>query len=84
MPVVAKCDAALLNCEPAIGAEIDPRLQSRVICVTGDVITPINKAFLSEASIPCVFKPFGVDDLMEKVKQILEEDRHAQVTHPHR
>jgi len=64
--------------------DIDPSLQRRVICVTGDVISARNKVFLEESGIPCVAKPFGVDELMRLVKQVLGgETKDAQVTYSH-
>lgn len=51
--------------------EIDPSLQQKVICITGDVISASNKAFLEQARIPCVTKPFGIEALMSLVKSVL-------------
>jgi len=63
---------------------ISPSLQRKVICVTGDVVSSQNEAFLHETGIPCVAKPFGVNELMRQVKQVLEgEDKDAQVTYSH-
>ena len=64
--------------------EVVPVLQQRVICVTGDVISAKNKAFLEESGIPCIVKPFGVDELMSLVKQVLGgEIENAQITYSH-
>jgi PAS domain S-box-containing protein len=64
--------------------EVVPALQQRVICVTGDVISAKNKAFLEESGVPCVAKPFGVDELMSLVKQVLGgEIEDAQITYSH-
>lgn len=62
--------------------KVAPALRERTICVTGDVISARNRAFLSETGIPCVAKPFGIDELMSQVKQILEGGvKNAQVTY---
>ena len=61
---------------------ISPALQRKVVCVTGDVVSSHNEAFLHETGIPCVAKPFGVNELMRQVKQVLEgENKDAQVTY---
>jgi PAS domain S-box-containing protein len=61
---------------------ISPSMQRKVICVTGDVVSSQNEAFLHETGIPCVAKPFGVNELMRQVKQVLEgENKDAQVTY---
>ncbi|MEE8353621.1 MAG: ATP-binding protein [Dehalococcoidales bacterium] len=62
--------------------KVAPALRQRTICVTGDVISARNRAFLSDSGIPCVAKPFGVDELMSQVKQILGGGaENAQVTY---
>jgi len=48
--------------------DIAPSLQRKVVCITGDVISARNKAFLEKAKIPCITKPFTVDGLIHKVK----------------
>jgi PAS domain S-box-containing protein len=57
--------------------EVDPELQRRVVCVTGDIVSRTNQAFLDEVGIPCVAKPFSVDELMCQVKLVLEGERCA-------
>lgn len=62
--------------------EIDPSLQQKVICITGDIISARNKTFLKQAGIPCVTKPFGIEALMSLVKTVLGgETDDAQVTY---
>ncbi len=61
---------------------ISPTLQRKVVCVTGDVVSVQNEAFLHETGIPCVAKPFGINELMRQVRQVLEgEKKDAQVTY---
>lgn len=64
--------------------EIDPSLQQKVVCITGDVISARNKAFLDEVGIPCIAKPFGVDELLYQVKLVLGgQTNDAQITYSH-
>lgn len=53
--------------------KIDPLLPSKVICITGDIISTQNKEFLEKAKLPCVTKPFSIDELMMTVKSNLGE-----------
>jgi len=65
--------------------EIDPALQQKVICITGDIISAKNKAFLDEVGIPCITKPFGVEELTQQVKQVLGgKQNDAQITYSYR
>jgi len=48
--------------------DIAPSLRRKVVCITGDVISAKNKAFLEKAKIPCITKPFAVDELIHQVK----------------
>lgn len=50
---------------------IAPSLAGKVVCITGDIISPGNMAFLNETGIPYITKPFGIDDLKEQVKLII-------------
>jgi len=62
--------------------EIDPSLQQKVVCITGDVISARNKAFLDKTGIPFIAKPFGVDELMHQVKLVLGgQTKDAQITY---
>jgi len=65
--------------------EIDPSLEGKVVCITGDVISPRNKAFLDSTRIPCIVKPFTAEQLMRQVKLGLGGNGgHAQTTYSYR
>jgi CheY-like chemotaxis protein len=51
--------------------EIAPDLLRRVICISGELVSARNKAFLAENRLPYLTKPFGVRDLLEKVATVL-------------
>jgi PAS domain S-box-containing protein len=62
--------------------EIDPSLQQKVVCITGDVVSSRNKAFLDETRIPCITKPFGIEELMHEVESVLGgQGKDAQATY---
>jgi PAS domain S-box-containing protein len=64
---------------------IDPSLQQKVVCITGDVISSKNKTFLDKAGIPCIVKPFSIDELMRQVKSGLGgQGNNAQTTYSYR
>jgi signal transduction histidine kinase/ActR/RegA family two-component response regulator len=59
-------------------------LRDRFLFVTGDVLAPHTRDFLQRNQLPYVAKPFRVEELMEKVREILEaasprEPSHAPV-----
>ena len=65
--------------------EIDPLFPQKVICITGDVISPANQAFLDKNGIPCIAKPFGTEELKALVKSVLGgKTSHAQATYSNR
>ncbi|MDD5288130.1 MAG: response regulator [Dehalococcoidales bacterium] len=51
--------------------KIDPMLSQKVICITGDIISLQNKVFMEKTKLPCVTKPFSVDEIMSQVKSNL-------------
>ena len=62
--------------------EIDPLLQQKVVCITGDVVSSRNKAFLDETRLPCITKPFGIEELMHEVESVLGgQGKDAQATY---
>ncbi len=64
--------------------QVDPSLQQKVVCITGDVISSKNQAFLDEARIPCVVKPFSVDELLHQVESGLGGKNNAQTAYSYR
>ena len=65
--------------------EIDPSLQQKVVCITGDAISPKHKAFLTKGRIPYIVKPFSVAELLHQVKSGLGGKRdNAQATYSYR
>ena len=51
--------------------DIKPALQQKVICITGDIISDRNKLFLDQTGIPCITKPFGIDELIRLVNEVI-------------
>lgn len=50
---------------------IKPSMKDRVICITGDIISQKNKEFLEDTGIPFVTKPFGIEEVIETVSEVL-------------
>lgn len=51
---------------------VKPRLVSRIIFITGAVVSAENKRFLEQNSLPYVNKPFGIDDIQKAIQKIEE------------
>ncbi len=51
-------------------------LQHNFLFVTGDVIAPATQAFLESHRLPHLAKPFRVEELTERVRDVLQH-RHA-------
>ncbi len=49
----------------------DPRYESRVVFITGDVISPKNREFLEHAGARYIAKPFTGDALLHRVNSTL-------------
>ncbi|MBN2238719.1 MAG: response regulator [Dehalococcoidales bacterium] len=63
--------------------EIKPEMRNKVICITGDIISTRNKEFLEETGIPYVTKPFGIDELVDQVKEVIGgTEEHAKIAYP--
>lgn len=62
--------------------DVKRAMQKKVVCITGDIISVRNKTFLDDTGIPYITKPFSIDELMRKVKQVTGgEKSDAQVTY---
>ena len=53
--------------------EIDPSLQRKVIFIAGEVISPKTKAFLAKTRIPCLTKPFDLEQLRKEINRKLRQ-----------
>jgi CheY-like chemotaxis protein len=49
----------------------EPRLVSRVMFLTGDILNPTTQAFLQQAAVPVLEKPFELRKIREAVGRIL-------------
>lgn len=87
----ARCDLILLDIKmPGMdGIEfyemmkgIDPSLERKTVCITGDAISARNRAFLENTKLPYITKPFTADKLLRQVKLALERrEKDAQNTY---
>ncbi len=48
-----------------------PHLADRVLVTTGDTVSRETKAFLDETGLPCLVKPFSVQDARNLISEIL-------------
>lgn len=53
--------------------EVDPRLASRFVFCTGDIVSLAVRTFLLSANRPVLAKPFSISSLRELVRRILED-----------
>ncbi len=53
-------------------------LRERFLFVTGDVMAAQTRGFLERTGLPHVAKPFRVEELTEKVRAVLQTQRHAE------
>lgn len=56
-----------------------PELARRFLFTTGDVISPAIKAFFASAGAPYLSKPFDGVDLVRRVGEVLERERHPRI-----
>ena len=56
-------------------------LRDRFLFVTGDVLAAHTRDFLQRNHLPYVAKPFRVEELMEKVREILEATSPREPSH---
>jgi signal transduction histidine kinase/CheY-like chemotaxis protein len=52
-------------------------LDKRLLFVTGDTLSPRTRAFLEQSTVPCLPKPFLVEELKLAVNRLLEPAREA-------
>lgn len=57
--------------------DIDPRLASRIIFVTGDTVTPQSRAFLEANGRRWLSKPFNIGDVERMVGSVLQPDPYS-------
>lgn len=50
---------------------LKPDYRGKVICMTGDLVSSRNKDFIRKEGIPYLIKPFGIDELLQRVKSII-------------
>jgi PAS domain S-box-containing protein len=56
-------------------AKIAPAMQRRVVFITGDTLSARTNRFLEKARAPYIAKPFDIQELRERVNQMLMEGR---------
>ncbi len=52
--------------------ESHPHLAQRIIFATGDAVSPATRQFLDKTGVPCLHKPFGLNELVSEVNRMLE------------
>ena len=52
----------------------DPALAKRMLFITGDTVSPETRRFLEETRLPCLEKPFEIDELLQHIQQMLEKN----------
>ncbi len=55
--------------------KLRPDLASRVIFATGDLATGDTQTFLKETQVPCIAKPFDLDELTRAIQSVLEQGK---------
>ena len=51
--------------------KVKPAYRNKVICMTGDLVSSRNKDFIKKENIPYLIKPFGIDELLERVNAVI-------------
>jgi two-component system NtrC family sensor kinase len=51
-----------------------PEMRPRVIFTTGDSVSPATRLFLDKTGVPCISKPFELDELLNRVKAALHNE----------
>jgi two-component system NtrC family sensor kinase len=52
-------------------ARRDPHLSGRMIFLTGDTLSTVTREFLEKTGVPCLAKPFALNDVRDIVQQVL-------------
>jgi two-component system NtrC family sensor kinase len=71
---------------PSLYRELErrhPRLLRRMIFLTGDTLSPSTREFLENTGVPCLSKPFALNDVREIVQRVLQsQERERAGRHP--
>ncbi|MEO7095863.1 MAG: response regulator, partial [Polyangiales bacterium] len=63
-------------------ARLDPKLQDRLVFLTGGALTAKSQAFLSATANPCILKPFSMTVVSAHVKRVLDRRANAITERP--
>ncbi|MEE8431650.1 MAG: response regulator [Candidatus Desulfatibia sp.] len=50
--------------------QVKPELLSKLLFITGGVISEEVRCFIEQSGIPCISKPFGLDEIQEAIQKI--------------
>ena len=51
-----------------------PEMRPHIIFTTGDSVSPSTRQFLDKTNVPCISKPFELDELLSRVKTALQKE----------
>ena len=54
-----------------------PEYRAKVICMTGDLVSIRNKDFIRQEEIPYLIKPFGIEELLQRVNSVIGGSHNA-------
>lgn len=57
-------------------AQRDPQVLSRILFLTGDIMSPQTQEFLQHTGAPALDKPFALEDIRQAVQRILQNHDH--------
>ena len=55
-----------------------PHLAQHFLFLTGDVVAPDTMRFIDEQKIPCISKPFDLEDVISALSHLFQEDRQQE------